>query len=70
MKALIIGLGSIGRRHLSNLDALGVNSISIFRNKNKLDSKISDNGYEIFTNINEAMRKKYDLIIISNPTSS
>tara|TARA_Y100001958_G_scaffold160074_1_gene165877 strand:- start:21961 stop:22929 length:969 start_codon:yes stop_codon:yes gene_type:complete len=69
MKALIIGLGSIGRRHLSNLDALGVNSISIFRNKNKLDSKISHNGYEIFTNINEAMRKKYDLIIISNPTS-
>lgn len=69
MKFLIAGLGSIGRRHLKNLTALGEKDIILYRNKLSTlpDEELS--GLPVETNIEEALAHRPDAVIISNPTS-
>ncbi len=69
MKFLIAGLGSIGRRHLNNLLALGQKDIVLYRT-NK--STLGDDGLQGFPaecEIQKALRHKPDAVIISNPTA-
>jgi predicted dehydrogenase len=69
MKLLIIGLGSIGRRHLNNLVALGQADIVLFRtNRSTLpDDELV--GYPVESSIDAALAHKPDAVIISNPTA-
>jgi len=68
MKFLIAGLGSIGRRHLENLQVLGQNDIILFRTgKGSLGDP--DQAYPVFHDLSEAMDAKPDAVIISNPTA-
>jgi predicted dehydrogenase len=70
MRFLIVGLGSIGRRHFRNLVALGEKDIVLLRtNKSTLpDDELA--GYPVETNIHEALKKyRPDAVIVSNPTS-
>lgn len=69
MKFLIAGLGSIGRRHLQNLVALGQDDILLYRtNKSTMpDDPLA--AYPVETDLQAALAHKPDGVIISNPTS-
>jgi predicted dehydrogenase len=70
MKYLIAGLGSIGRRHLRNLIALGQNDIVLLRSHRATlpDEELS--GYPIETDLPDALKKhKPDAVIVANPTA-
>lgn len=69
MKFLIAGLGSIGRRHLRNLRALGQEDIILYRTHQATlpDAELSD--YQTFTELSLALAEKPDGVIIANPTA-
>lgn len=67
MRILLIGLGSIGRRHLGHLERIGGLELAALRtNKGQLkkEGNISE-----FYNLKDAFDFKPDGVIISNPTS-
>lgn len=69
MKILIAGLGSIGRRHLRNLLALGEMDIILLRSH---QSTIPDEDLTRFiteTDLNEALSHEPDAVIVANPTA-
>ncbi|MCL4531089.1 MAG: Gfo/Idh/MocA family oxidoreductase [Chloroflexi bacterium] len=70
MKTLIIGLGSIGRRHFRNLIALGEKDIILLRSHHTTlpDDELA--GFPAATDLTEALRKhKPDAVIVANPTA-
>ncbi|MBI2330734.1 MAG: Gfo/Idh/MocA family oxidoreductase [Chloroflexi bacterium] len=70
MKYLIAGLGSVGRRHMRNLVALGEMDIVLYRTHKATlpDDELA--GYPVETDLAEALKRhKPDAVIISNPTS-
>jgi YrbI family 3-deoxy-D-manno-octulosonate 8-phosphate phosphatase len=69
MKFLIAGLGSIGRRHLRNLVALGEQDILLYRTR---QSTLPDQelfGYPVETDLTAALAHHPDAVIVANPTS-
>ena len=70
MKFLIAGLGSIGRRHLRNLIALGETDIVLLRTRKATlpDDELA--GYPVETDLAEALKKhRPEAVIVANPTS-
>ena len=70
MKFLIAGLGSIGRRHLRNLIALGETDIVLLRTRRATlpDDELA--GYPVETDLAEALeRHRPEAVIVANPTS-
>jgi predicted dehydrogenase len=70
MKFLIVGLGSIGRRHFRNLIALGERDLVLLRSHRSTlpDDELS--GFPVETDITGAIRKHGpDAVIVANPTS-
>lgn len=69
MRFLIAGLGSIGRRHLRNLLALGEKDIYLYRTyKSSLpDDELSR--FPVETDLNEALAHDPDAVIVANPTA-
>lgn len=69
MKFLIAGLGSIGRRHLRNLVALGQEDVILYRTN---QSTLPDDELDTFpmeTDLDKALAYKPDAVIVSNPTA-
>jgi predicted dehydrogenase len=69
MRFLIAGLGSIGRRHLRNLVALGKTDIILYRTH---QSSLPDDDLSAFpveTDLPSALARRPEAIIVSNPTS-
>jgi predicted dehydrogenase len=69
VKFLIAGLGSIGRRHLKNLIALGEEDIVLFRTG---ESTLPDDELAQFpteSSLEKALAHKPDAVIVSNPTA-
>jgi predicted dehydrogenase len=69
LKFLIAGLGSIGRRHLHNLVALGQEDILLYRTH---QSTLPDKAlapYQVETDLAAALAQKPDAVIVSNPTA-
>ena len=69
MKFLIAGLGSIGRRHLRNLLALGEDDILLYRTH---QSTLPDGDLAAFpseTDLGAALAHQPDAVIVANPTS-
>jgi predicted dehydrogenase len=68
--ALICGLGSIGRRHLRHLRALGVGRIDAWRTGN---ATLPDSGQpmpdRVFGTLEEALDQAPDMVIVANPSS-
>jgi predicted dehydrogenase len=69
MKTLIAGFGSIGRRHLRNLRALGETDFVLLRSHNSTlpDDEIA--GLPVETTIEAALAHRPDAVVISNPTA-
>ena len=70
MKFLIAGLGSIGRRHMRNLVALGEKDIVLYRTRKATLPEDELAAYPQETDLQEALKKhKPDAVIVSNPTA-
>jgi len=69
MDALIIGLGSIGTRHLNNLFTLGIKQVSVFREMNINPIGNMPENVKIFSDFDKALNQQPDIAVISNPTS-
>ncbi len=69
MKFLIVGFGSIGRRHLRNLRALGEEDILLYRTHHSTlpDDEIA--GLVIENDLQAALAHHPDAVIIANPTA-
>ena len=69
MKFLIVGFGSIGRRHFENLLSLGERDILFLRTyKSTLeDEDLSD--FQVETDLESALAHKPDAVIIANPSA-
>lgn len=69
MKFLIAGLGSIGRRHLRNLRALGQEDLILYRTHQATlpDAELGD--LPTFTELSLALAEKPDGVIVANPTA-
>jgi len=70
MKILLVGLGSIGQRHLRNLKALGITEVSAYRARNRdlEDSRLLE-GVKVFKDFKDALLAGQDAVVICNPTS-
>ncbi len=69
MKFMIAGLGSIGRRHLRNLIALGERDIILFRTNHSTLDLEEFSGLPVFYNLDEALAEDPQGVVISNPTA-
>jgi predicted dehydrogenase len=69
MKFLISGLGSIGRRHLRNLLALGEQDIILHRTHRSTlpDDELAP--FPVETDLVSALRHQPDAVIVANPTA-
>lgn len=66
---LVVGLGSIGYRHLKNLNKLGVAGIVLLRSgsgNRPLDSRL---GFPVESDLDRALARRPTAVIVSNPTS-
>lgn len=69
MKFLIAGLGSIGRRHLHNLLALGETDILLYRTHQSTLPNDELAPFPTFTKLTDALGQRPDAVIVSNPTA-
>lgn len=69
MKFLIAGYGSIGRRHMRNLLALGEKDIVLYRTRNSTLTEEELVGFPVETDLDAALAHRPDAVIISNPTA-
>jgi predicted dehydrogenase len=70
MKVLVVGLGSVGRRHLANLVALGVARVEACSEWQRLRHySVGDVCVPVHHRFEEALRSLPDAVVIANPTS-
>ena len=69
MKFLIAGLGSIGRRHMKNLIALGEKDLILFRTKKSTLPDDELKAFPVEIELDKALSYKPDAVIIANPTA-
>lgn len=69
MKFLIAGLGSVGRRHLRNLLALGERDIVLLRTGQSTLPEVELSGFPVERDLDSALARCPDAVIVSNPTS-
>lgn len=70
MKIMIIGLGSIGRRHFRNLRALGVDDLVLVRKNLSTLPEDELKGFPVEWDIQTALEKHNpDGVVVTNPTS-
>jgi YrbI family 3-deoxy-D-manno-octulosonate 8-phosphate phosphatase len=69
MKFLIAGLGSIGRRHLRNLTALGEQDILLYRTRRSTLPDDDLAAFPVETDLEAALANSPDAVIVANPTS-
>jgi len=70
MKYLIAGLGSIGRRHMRNLLALGEKDIVLYRTGKSTMPEEELAGFPQEASLHEVLKKhRPDAVIVSNPTA-
>jgi predicted dehydrogenase len=69
MKFLIAGFGSIGRRHMRNLLALGERDILFYRSRHSTLPTDELQGFTVETDLRDALAHQPDAVIIANPTA-
>ena len=68
MKVLIVGLGSIAKKHISALREI-VPNVELYALRSSITAKPYEDVFD-FYDWNAALNVKYDFIIISNPTAN
>ena len=70
IRTLIVGLGSVGIRHLENLHNLCVKKVGLYRFRNRPPHRpVSLDGIHIHSDFNDALSFRYDAVIICTPTA-
>ena len=69
MKILIVGLGSVGRRHLRNLVALGETDLVLLRSGKSTLPEEELHGFPVVTDMDAALRLQPRAAIIATPTA-
>lgn len=69
MKFLIVGFGSIGRRHFQNLVTLGEKDILFYRTNNSTLDDVELANYPVETDLDSALSQEPDAVIIANPSA-
>ena len=70
ISALVVGLGSIGVRHLENLRALGVGRLGVLRRRGRpLHKEVDLAGVDLHGDLESALARGYDLVVVANPTA-
>ena len=65
----MVGLGSIGVRHLNNLHTLGIRELGAVRTRNlPPPAEIIPKDVTIFHDLDLALSQKFDLVVVANPT--
>ncbi|HEY3344594.1 MAG TPA: Gfo/Idh/MocA family oxidoreductase [Anaerolineaceae bacterium] len=70
MRFLIAGFGSIGRRHLRNLRALGEQDILLYRTHQSTLPEDEIAGVPVETDLERALAHHPDAVIVANPTAA
>jgi predicted dehydrogenase len=68
MKALIVGYGSIGRRHARNWVRLGLGEVAVVRRAATAAEPLELRA-RVFDDLDEALADRPDVVIVANPTS-
>ena len=69
LSGVIVGLGSIGNRHLNNLLSLGVKEMSVVRRKESRNSHFQPPAnVDVVHSMQEAIQRKPDFVVVCNPT--
>jgi len=69
LRALVVGLGSIGRRHARNWAALGLGPVAVCRQTGTTQPEPLGIGVQEFTELDEALDERPDVVLVTNPTS-
>ena len=69
MRALVVGLGSIGRRHARNWAALGLGEVLVCREHGKAQPEPLDIEARTFDTLDAALAAKPEVVVVTNPTS-
>jgi len=69
MRALIVGLGSIGRRHARNWAALGLGPVAVCRQMGSRQPEPLGIEAREFTDLDTALAGRPDVVLVTNPTS-
>ena len=69
MKFLVIGCGSIGKRHIKNLKDAGHSVTGCEKNNFRRREVSKLDGIEVFSTLDKALEKSYDAAFICTPTS-
>ena len=69
LSGIVIGLGSIGNRHLNNLQELGLTSLGVVRRSSGVNQHFKvPPGIGLFHSLADALAWKPDFAIVSNPS--
>jgi predicted dehydrogenase len=66
---LIAGLGSVGRRHLQNLRALGVTEVAAYRTGTGRLVPRGREDVEVFDDLERALARRPAAVVVANPTA-
>src|SRR5919202_203120 len=69
MKCLVVGLGSIGRRHARNWAALGLGEVLVCREHGKEHPEPLGVDAQTFGDLDTALAARPDVVLVTNPTS-
>ncbi len=69
MKFLIVGGGSIGKRHLKNLLSLGQKVVVCEPLKDRAQQIAGEFNIPVLNNLKEGLRERFDAVLITNPNS-
>jgi predicted dehydrogenase len=70
MKGLVVGYGSIGKRHLQNLKVLGVSDLAVVESDGRRrENAEKELGIEAFSEIFQGLDWSPDFVVIATPTS-
>jgi len=68
MRFLVIGCGSIGKRHIGNLKKIGVEVLACDLDSKRLSEIKKEYDIKTFTDINQALKLKIDGALVCTPT--
>jgi predicted dehydrogenase len=69
LRALVVGLGSIGRRHARNWAALGLGPVAVCRQTTTPQPEPLGVEAREFTDLDQALAYRPDVVLVTNPTS-